>query len=38
MNAPATTLQAALQSLPQGASEAIVSAHFSPQFLQALGF
>lgn len=38
MNAPATTIQAALQSLPQGASEAIVSAHFSPQFLQALGF
>jgi cellulose biosynthesis protein BcsQ len=38
MNAPATTLQAALKSLPQGASEAIVSAHFSPQFLQALGF
>lgn len=38
MNAPATTLQAALQSLPQGASEAIVSVHFSPQFLQALGF
>jgi len=38
MNAPATTLQAALQSLPQGASEAIVSANFSTQFLQALGF
>ena len=38
MNAPATTLQTALQGLPQGASEAIVSAHFSPQFLQALGF
>jgi len=38
MNAPATTLQAALQSLPQGALEAIVSANFSTQFLQALGF
>jgi len=38
MNAPATTLQAALQSLPQSASEAIVSANFSPQLLQALGF
>ncbi|MCC3570249.1 MAG: AAA family ATPase [Microcoleus sp. PH2017_40_RAT_O_B] len=38
MNAPATTLQAALQSLPQDASEAIVSANFLPQFLQALGF
>lgn len=38
MNSPATTLQAALQSLPQNASEAIVSDHFSPQFLQALGF
>ena len=38
MNAPATTLQAALQSFPPGALEAIVSAHFSPQFLQALGF
>ncbi|WP_377475645.1 MAG: ParA family protein [Microcoleus anatoxicus] len=38
MNAPATTLQAALQSLPQGALEAIVSSNFSPQFLQALGF
>jgi cellulose biosynthesis protein BcsQ len=38
MNAPATTLQAALQSLPQGASEAIVSANFSTQFLPALGF
>lgn len=38
MNAPATTLQTALQSLPQGASEAIVSANFSPQLLQALGF
>lgn len=38
MNAPATTLQTALQGLPQGASEAIVSANFLPQFLQALGF
>lgn len=38
MNAPATTLQAALQSLPQGALEAIVSANFSPHFLQPLGF